>query len=102
MRIETHEYDDQGRIVQTMVETEAEWDEQERTWMLALTEYEASLCPMCGRPIEVCTAEGSELRVRVPAPHRCHFKTAVERAREKYKDHPHPGALMYSPYLWEG
>ncbi len=33
---------------------ETEWDETEREWMLALDDYEHSLCPQCGMPISVC------------------------------------------------
>ncbi|PLS25974.1 hypothetical protein [Bifidobacterium parmae] len=31
-----------------------EWDETERTWMLALQAYEDGLCPVCGMPTRVC------------------------------------------------
>jgi hypothetical protein len=41
-----------GRIIG--YETEPEWDELERSWMLALEKYEATLCPLCGLPIDYC------------------------------------------------
>ena len=70
--------------------------------MLALAEFEASLCPNCGRPLSVCTAPETELRLRMGEPLRCHFTTGQQIAREKYKDSPHPQALMWFPHLWEG
>ena len=30
-------------------------DQTERDWMLALDDYEHSLCPRCGMPVSVCT-----------------------------------------------
>ena len=81
---------------------EVEWDERERAWMLALAEFEATLCPLCGRPLSVCTAQDTELRIRMGEPLRCHFTTSQAKAREKYKDNPNPQALMFFPHLYEG
>ena len=36
---------------------EPEWDETERDWMLALDDYEHTLCPECGMPVSVCHDE---------------------------------------------
>lgn len=36
---------------------ETEWDATEREWMLALDEYERTLCPRCGRPVSICHDE---------------------------------------------
>ena len=36
------------------MERESEWDGTERAWMLALHDYEASLCPACGLPADEC------------------------------------------------
>lgn len=33
---------------------EPEWDDTEREWMRALADYEASLCPECGLPLDEC------------------------------------------------
>ena len=89
-----------GRVVQSR--PEPEWDEQERAWMYALADYEATLCPACGRPLDVCTAEDTELRVRPGEPLRCHISTAVDRKREKFTDNPYPQRLMFFPTLYEG
>lgn len=49
------ERDEHRRI--TGYTPETEWDETEREWMLALDDYEHSLCPQCGMPISVCHDE---------------------------------------------
>lgn len=99
-RIE-YERDELGQVSAATVTREPEWDDAERAWAFALANYEDSLCPNCGRPLEVCTAMDTEQRLRVGEPIRCHFTTALANAREKYKDSPHPGALMWFPRLWE-
>lgn len=94
-----HEYDNAGRLVRSVTSTEPEWDEQERAWALALAAFEDSLCPLCGRPLAICSAPEAEGRVTVPAPTRCHVTTAVELARRPYRDDKkvsQPGALMFT------
>ena len=58
---------------------ETEWDATEREWMLALDEYERTLCPRCGMPVSIChdelaptkyASEGRRLPDRPDAPHR--------------------------------
>lgn len=75
---------------------EAEWDEQERAWFLSLAQYEAELCPLCGRPMAVCTAPEAEWDVAVPSPTRCHYSTAVAQARTAYEKSPNNGSLMFT------
>ena len=67
--------------------------------MLALAEYQASLCPNCGRPLAVCSAPDAEGKVQVPPPTRCHVTTAVARAREPYAKSKYPNALMFRPHV---
>lgn len=47
--------DDSGRLTGFTV-NEPEWDDTERDWMLALADYEESLCPGCGLPVDLCRA----------------------------------------------
>jgi hypothetical protein len=49
--VETHEhtYDNDGRLVRTVVTREAEWDDVQRGNLLALADYEDSICG-CGFP----------------------------------------------------
>ena len=52
-------------MVRTIVTREPEWDDQQRTNMLALAEYEADLCA-CGLPKHVADADPSlEVKYRV-------------------------------------
>lgn len=81
--------------------TEPEWDDHERAWALALTAYEDALCPLCGRPLAICTAPESEGRVTVPPPTRCHVTTAIELAREPYRGDKvkQSSALMFTAHV---
>jgi hypothetical protein len=78
-----------------MTTREPEWDDAERDWMLALAQYEASLCPNCGRPISVCTDPANEMRWQAPMPTRCHATTAVLRQQENYAKAPHARGLLF-------
>ncbi len=50
-------YDDAGRLVRSTTMRDAEWTDQDRTEMLALAEYRASLCPNgCGQLLEESTS----------------------------------------------
>lgn len=76
---------------------EVEWDEQERAWMLALAAHRATLCPLCGRPLSVCTDPASEGRWTVAPPTRCHASTAIARARKPYDEKSKEShALLFS------
>lgn len=72
-------YDDDGRLVSS--QPEVEWDQTEQDWMLALDAWEASLCPMCGWPREVCQAPEAEWSLEATLPTRCHVMTAIRRAQ---------------------
>jgi len=78
---------------------ESEWDETEQTVMLALQAYRASLCPLCGGPLSVCTNPENELKFKGGLPIRCHATTARAVAMEPYKDQPNSSALMIAPVL---
>ena len=78
---------------------EPEWDEREQDLMLALAEYEAGLCPKCGRPLSVCTDPGNEFKFRTSDPVRCHATTSQSVATNKAKDARMPEALMFHTEL---
>lgn len=94
-----YEYDDAGRLVAS--QPEPEWDDAEQTAILALQVYKASLCPLCGGPISVCTAPENELKFKGGLPIRCHATTARAIAMEPYRDQPNSQALMFAPKLAE-
>lgn len=74
---------------------EAEWDDTERAWMLGLAAYEATLCPLCGLPSDVCQSPESEGLAEAGLPVRCHVATARMQRREEYKEASHAGALLW-------
>lgn len=90
-----YEYEFPGRLVRKVVTREAEWDEQEQAWMLALAEYRATRCPDCGRDVRECTDPASEGKYRVPPPDRCHATTALVIAQKVNAESPQPEALLW-------
>lgn len=92
-----YEYDEAGRLIRSVTTREPEWDEQERAWMLALAEHESRLCPLCGRPLSVCTDPATEGRWKTAPPTRCYATTSVIQARKPYDEKSaEPRALMFS------
>jgi hypothetical protein len=95
--VTSYEYDDSGRLVGSR--PEPEWDEGSQTLMLALQAYKASLCPLCGGPLSVCTDPENESKFKGGLPIRCHATTARAIAMEPYRDQPNSQALMIAPVL---
>lgn len=96
----TYAHDADGRLVSS--QPEAEWDDTERAWMLALDEYDASLCPLCGMPSEACQSPEAEDQATAGLPTRCHVTTARLQRQEGYKDASHPGALLWPAGMAQG
>lgn len=63
--------------------------------MLGLAAYEATLCPMCGLPSDVCQSPESEGLAEAGLPVRCHVATARMQRQEEYKEASHAGALLW-------
>lgn len=80
---------------------ESEWDETEQAWMLALKEYKATRCPLCGRSLAVCTDPANEFKFKAQPPTRCHDTTQRQVMAEKYAkgETRNAGALMYRTEL---
>lgn len=81
-------YGEDGRLIRSIVTREVEWDDEQRAWMTALADYEAGLCPLCGRHTSECTDPATENLWKVPLPTRCFPTTAVLRARKTYDENP--------------
>lgn len=65
---------------------------------LALSEYEAGLCPGCGEPVAECYDADSAGSYTVPAPVRCYSCTALGMKQAEYQDPEHtkvPEALRF-------
>jgi len=90
-----YEYDEAGRLLRSVTTREPEWSEEDAAWMLALAAYRRGLCPLCGRPLEECTAQDADGAYTVPPPTRCHATTALMVAQERYRDTPQAGALLW-------
>lgn len=70
-----------------------EWDETERSWMLALDEYENTvICPLCGMPSKFChdylKVNDTFERAKIET---CFVSAMREQAMEKYLKDDRPG-----------
>lgn len=62
--------------------------------------YKASLCPLCGLPIDVCTDAKNESKFKAGPPVRCHKTTAELIAGKKIDPKmPHKEALLFGASL---
>ncbi len=52
-----HEYDECGRLVRSVTTVEPRFTDVDRAELIALDIYRAGLCPLCGRPVSVCTSQ---------------------------------------------
>lgn len=84
-----------GRLVSS--QPEAEWDDQQRGWMLALRMYRASLCPGCSGDLAVTTASENEGGYQPEPPLECYRCVAFARSHAAVaKDYPqHPQAFIH-------
>lgn len=81
--------------VLTSSTVDAEWDEQEQGWMLALAQYEATLCPQCkGSLVETTKAENEDA-YEPDLPYTCHRCVAIARSYEAYADQPRPHTFVH-------
>ncbi len=88
-----YEYDDAGRLISST--TESEWDEEQQSWMLALTEYRDSLCPCgCGHQVRDTTADETSVEFRVLPPARCLARDALSMAQQAH-NRERPEALIW-------
>lgn len=83
-----------------MTTREPLFTEEDRAEALALTLYRSGLCPLCGRPLEVCTSMegvGPDFRAEYTA---CRATMAIlerQRAISENGKNAHPDA---SAFLW--
>ncbi len=78
-----YEYDDDGRMTHSHEWVEAEWDETQRAWMLALDQYEKSLCPGCKGDVHE-TFDPENDGAWIAEPWRCHRCTAIDVGADAY------------------
>lgn len=71
------------------------WTDRDRTITLAHTIYEASLCPECGYPREVCRSGEHGFDI---GHETCHAKARIDQHRQdqaKSKTEPEPGEVIF-------
>jgi uncharacterized protein with PIN domain len=74
---------------------DAEWDEQEQGWMLALHMYESTLCPHCkGSLVETTKAEHED-KYEPDLPLVCHRCVGFVRSHKRYEDQPMPQTFIH-------
>jgi hypothetical protein len=69
-----------------VTETEAEWDDNERAWAIALKQVEADTCPGCGEPRSESTHRDAEGGYEVDLPIICNACTPLNKARDRYAE----------------
>lgn len=67
----------------------------DRLLAVALTIYEAGICPGCGQPLRESTDPDLEERWTTDLPHRCHACTAIARRAKEYDDQDFPHAYRF-------
>jgi len=99
VEVTEHQYDDAGRLVRSVTTREPEFTDQDRGELIALAVYREGLCPLCGRPLDVCTSHedtGPEFAATWTA---CRATLAILEKQRAISDgkKPKPNAPAY---LW--
>lgn len=93
-------YDDTGRLVRSVTTREPLFTDLDRAELLALGVYRAGLCPLCGRPISVCTSHeefGPEFRAEYTMCRATAAQLEIQRAITDNGKKQNPNAAAY---LW--
>lgn len=78
--------------------TESEWDDEQRNWMLALSEYKSCLCPQCRVPLAESTKpehDGEYVTDVV----KCHSCAGISQSHKRKAKDPEPEAWFHVPVL---
>lgn len=68
-----------------MTTREAEWNEEQRGFVLAYLTYEAQVCHGCGGWLPETTNGDNDGRYQVGTPGRCYRCTAIHKKQEGYE-----------------
>lgn len=81
-----------------MTRTDVEWDDEQRSWVLALIELEGQACSGCGgwlpHTTDIAMSDGAFI---ADHPLRCHKCEALEIRRKSVQDKPNPGSFTVWP-----
>lgn len=96
LEVAEHEYDG-DRLTRTLTRREAEWDEEERAWILAWLTYRSQVHQDCGHYLPDSAAPEAEGEYVAQLPIRCHACTARAQmyARVEAAGNPHIPALLF-------
>ena len=75
-------------MVRTVTTREPEWDDESRAYVLALAEYERSVCGGCGGWLPETTDPKNEGRYVSKGAIRCHRCDVLHAARSAEEAHP--------------
>jgi hypothetical protein len=81
--------------VRSVTRRESEWDEQQRTHVLALGKWRALRCGGCGGHLPDTTdieADDGYVSTAIT----CHACVARDIAAKSYAEDPHPSALLFA------
>jgi hypothetical protein len=81
----------------TRTTREAEWDDDDRAWVLALLDVESQRCPGCGGHLPDTTRPEHDGAYDAGPPVRCFRCTALHARQEQYRDDPHHAAQVLWP-----
>ena len=92
-QVTTYEHDKEGKLTRSITVTESEWDDRERSWMLALQHYELTLCRRCGTPLIESTDPNNdpdnpnaENHYVIDGPDECHCCKVLIRSERKWAE----------------
>lgn len=91
--VTVYEYDDDGRLVQSVTTHDAEWADEDLGYAQAHRRNELGKCPGCGLPLAETTNADNEGAYEAPPPTRCHACTPLEFRKSEYLESP-PGLLF--------
>ena len=86
-----------------MATSEPRWTDLDRAELLALDVYRAGLCPLCGRPREVCTApEGTHpIEVTWDVCQATRKLAEVQAGTYTQENHPYRASHLWGTILGE-
>jgi hypothetical protein len=81
--------------------TESRWTDEDRAEALALALYRSGLCPLCGRPIEVCTSDEEKGPAFGVEQSTCRATLAIVEKQRSLTDggkkaHPYAPAFLWA------
>jgi hypothetical protein len=86
--------------MRSVTTTEPRWTDRDRAEALALAVYRDDLCPLCGRPLDVCTSmegEGPDFSATYTA---CRASVAIVEKQRAISDNGKSPVPYASAYLW--